>query len=87
MSMSEALVVYGGRGITAKIRDLSPVAISLNSSIAPKTGETVTVFLDGVGKLDSRVIGVKPPRVDLAFLTDTRERWRQLQALKKYLAT
>lgn len=85
MTLLEAVVVYDGRGITAKIRALSPAAISLNSRISPDPGDTVTVFIEGVGKFDSRVTDVRPPRVDLAFLTDTPERWRRLQALRKHL--
>lgn len=87
MSLFEAVVVYGGRGITARIRKLTPAAISLSSRIAPEPGEKVTVFIEGVGKFDSLVTDVRPQRIDLSFLTDTPERWRRLQALRKHLAS
>lgn len=89
MPLSEAVVVYDGHGVTSRIRSLSGAAISVQSDISPDTaptaGEDVTVFLDGVGKFDSRVTFVEAQRIDLAFLTDTQERWRQLQSLKKHL--
>ena len=85
MPLSEAVVVHNGRGVTSRIRSLSPAAISLHSGIAATPGEAVTVFLDGLGKLESRVTFANPPRLDLAFLTDTQERWRQLHALRRLL--
>lgn len=89
MPLSEAVVVYDGHGVTSTIRSLSGVSISVQSDIAadaaPAAGEDATVFLDGVGKFDSRVTFVEGLRIDLAFLTDTQERWRQLQSLKKHL--
>lgn len=86
MSISEAVVVYGGRGVASKVRSVSTAAMSINSDILPEAGEDLTVFIDGVGKFDSRVIYVQPPRIDLAFLTDTQERWRQLHTLRHELA-
>lgn len=85
MPYAEAVVVYRGHGITTRIRSLSAAAISVTGSILPATGENVTVFIDGVGRFDSRVAEVRPPRIDLEFLTDTRERWKRLQALRRYL--
>lgn len=82
MTISEAVVVYGGRGVTSKVRSVSTASMSINSDIVPNAGEDLTVFIDGVGKFDSRVVYVNPPRIDLAFLTDTQERWRQLQSLR-----
>lgn len=86
MSISEAVVVYRGHGVTTRIRSLSAAALSVDATILPAAGETVTVFIDGVGRFDSRVTDVSPPRIDLEFLTDTRERWRRLQALRRRLA-
>ena len=86
MAISEAVIVYDGHGVTSKVRNLSPASMSVQSDIVPSAGEDITVFIDGVGKFESRVTYVNPPRIDLAFLTDTRERWRQLQSLKKELA-
>ncbi len=85
MSISEAVVVYEGRGVTSTIRDLTAATVSIHSIIVPRAGEDVTIFLDGVGRFDSRVTFVNPPRIDLSFLTDTQERWRQMQALRKRL--
>lgn len=85
MAISEAVVVYGGRGVTSKVRSVSTAAMSISSDILPEAGEDLTVFIEGVGKFDSRVIYVKAPRIDLAFLTDTQERWRQLQSLRHEL--
>ena len=86
MTISEATIVYGGRGVTSKVRSVSAASMSINSEILPAAGEDLTVFIDGVGKFDSRVVYVKPPRIDLAFLTDTQERWRQLQTLRLEIA-
>ena len=85
MSFSEAVIVYEGRGVTSSIRALTAATVSIHSIIVPQTGEDVTIFIDGVGRFDSRVTLVKPPRIDLSFLTDTQERWRQLQNLRKRL--
>ena len=86
MSYTEAVVVYRGHGVTTRIRSLSAAAISVNASILPAPGETVTVFIDGAGRFESRVTDVDPPRIDLEFLTDTREQWRRLQGLRRRLA-
>jgi len=85
-TISEAVVVYDGHGVTTRVRNVSPASMSIQSEIVPSAGEDVTVFIDGVGKFDSRVTYVNPPRIDLAFLTDTTERWRQLQSLRRELA-
>jgi hypothetical protein len=82
----EAVVVYEGRGVTSRIRSLTAHSISIQSVIEPRPGETVTVFLDGLGRFDSRVDTVAPSRIDLSVLTDTQKRWRQLQDLRKRLS-
>ncbi len=86
MEISEAVVVYDGHGVTTKIRRLTTTAMTIDADVAPAAGDTVTVFIAGVGKMDSRVTYVSPPRIDLSFLTDTQERWRQLHLLRQELA-
>lgn len=86
MDVSEAVVVYDGRGVTTRVSRLTPTAMTVYADVTPTAGENVTVFIDGVGKMDSTVTYVAPPRIDLSFLTDTQERWRQLQALRQELA-
>ena len=86
MDVSEAVVVYDGRGITTRVSRLTATAITVYADVTPSAGENVTVFIDGVGKMDSRVTYAAPPRIDLSFLTDTQEHWRQLQALRQELA-
>lgn len=86
MDVSEAVVVYDGRGVTTRVSRLTPTAMTVYADVTPVAGEIVTVFIDGVGKMDSTVTYVAPPRIDLSFLTDTQQRWRQLQALRLELA-
>lgn len=85
MGISEAVVVYDGHGVTTQVSRLTATAITVYADVTPRAGEDVTVFIDGVGKIDSRVTYVSPPRIDLSFLTDTQERWRQLQLLRQEL--
>jgi hypothetical protein len=86
MEISEAVVVYDGHGVTTKIRRLTTTAMTVHANVTPAAGDTVTVFIAGVGKMVSRVTYVSPPRIDLSFLTDTQERWRQLHLLRQELA-
>tara|TARA_R110000868_G_scaffold28525_6_gene106870 strand:- start:3317 stop:3577 length:261 start_codon:yes stop_codon:yes gene_type:complete len=86
MGISEAVVVYDGHGVTTQVSRLSATAMTVYALVTPRPGDAVTVFIDGIGKLDSCVTYVSPPRIDLSFLTDTQERWRQLQALRQELA-
>lgn len=86
MSISEAVVVYGGHGVTTQVSRITATAITVCANVTPRAGEDVTVFIDGVGRMDSRVTSVSPPRIHLSFLTDTQERWRQLQLLRQELA-
>lgn len=59
--------------------------MTVQADVVPAAGDDITVFIDGVGKIESRVTYVAPPRIDLSFLTDTQERWRQLQLLHQEL--
>ncbi len=86
MDVSEAVVVYDGHGVTMRVSRLTATAMTVHADVTPRTGDDVTVFIDGIGRIDSRVTYVSPPRIDLSFLTDTQERWRQLQALRQELA-
>lgn len=86
MEVSEAVVVYDGRGVTTRVSRLTLTALTVYADVAPSAGEIVTVFIDGVGKMDTTVTYAAPPRIDLSFLTDTQERWRQLQTLHQELA-
>lgn len=86
MSISEAVVVYDGHGVTTQVSRLTATAITVSADVTPQAGEDVTVFIDGVGRIDSRVTYVSPPHIHLSFLTDTQERWRQLQLLRLELA-
>jgi len=70
MEISEAVVVYDGHGVTTKIRRLTTTAMRVHVNVTPAAGGTVTVFIAGVGKMDSRVTYLSPPRIDLSFLTD-----------------
>jgi hypothetical protein len=84
MSVSEAVIVYDGRGITARISRLTSTSMSVYADvIAPARGDEITVFIDGVGILDSCVTSVERPRIDLCFLTDTQARWRRIKALSR----
>lgn len=85
MEVPEAVVVYDGRGVTTRVSRITPTAMTVYAEVTPRAGENVTVFIDGVGKMDSTVTYVAPPRIDLSFLTDTQERWRQLQFLRQEL--
>ncbi|MGB0631014.1 MAG: hypothetical protein ACPGRZ_09985 [Alphaproteobacteria bacterium] len=86
MEITEAVVVFDGRGITSKVARVSPTAMIVNADVVPAAGDKVTVFIDGVGKIDSRVTGICPPHIELAFLTDTQERWRQLHVLRNEMS-
>lgn len=80
---SEAVIVYDGRGVTTRVSRLTATEMTVYADIiAPVAGEKVTVFIDGVGKIDSCVAAVEPPRIDLSFLTDTQARWRRIQTLR-----
>lgn len=85
MEVSEAVVVYDGRGVTTRVSRLTPTAMTVFADVTPTAGENVTVFIDGVGKMASTVTYAEPPRIELSFLTDTQEQWRQLQALRRGL--
>jgi hypothetical protein len=89
MSISEAVVVYDGHGVTTQVSRLTATSITVCADVTLHAGEDVTVFIDGVGRIDSRVTyvsPVSPPHIHLSFLTDTQERWRQLQLLRLELA-
>jgi hypothetical protein len=85
MEITEAVVVYNGHGVTSKVSRVSTTAMTVHSDVQPAAGDDVTVFIEGIGKLDSRVTDVSPPQIELSFLTDTQERWRQLQHLRQEL--
>jgi len=85
MEITEAVVVFEGRGVISKVSRVSPTAMIVNADVVPTAGDNVTVFIDGVGKMDSRVTGICPPHIELAFLTDTQERWCQLHVLRNEL--
>ena len=55
MEISEAVVVYDGHGVTTKIRRLTTTAMTVHTNVTPAAGDTVTVFIAGVGKMDSWV--------------------------------
>ena len=59
--------------------------MTVHAGVTPSARENVTVFIAGVGKMESCVTYVAPPRIDLSFLTDNQERWRQLQHLRQAL--
>lgn len=87
MDLSEAVIVYDGRGVTTRVSRLTTTAMTVYADvIAPSAGERVTVFLEGVGKIDSCVTAAEPPRIDLSFLTDTQARWRRIQSLRHELS-
>ena len=83
MEILEAVIVYDGHGVTTKIRCLTTTAMRVHANVTPAAGDTVTVFIAGVGKMDSWGTYLWPPRIDLSFLTDTQERWRQLHLLRQ----
>ena len=85
MEITEAVVVFEGRGVTSKVSRVSPTTMIVNADVVPDADDNVTVLIDGVGKIDSRVTGICPPHIELAFLTDTQERWRQLHILSNEL--
>tara|TARA_R110002072_G_scaffold180835_2_gene336824 strand:- start:698 stop:976 length:279 start_codon:yes stop_codon:yes gene_type:complete len=83
MDLTEAVIVYDGRGVTTRVSRLTTTAMSVYADVfSPLPGENVTVFIEGVGKIDSCVTAVEPPRIDLSFLTDTQARWRRIQTLR-----
>lgn len=86
MEITEAVVVFEGRGVTSKVSRVSPTTMIVNADVVPDADDNVTVLIDGVGKIDSRVTGICPPHIELAFLTDTQERWRQLHILRNELS-
>lgn len=87
MDVSEAVIVYDGRGVTTRVSRLTTTAMTVYADIiAPAAGDKVTVFIEGVGKIDSCVTAVEPPRIDLSFLTDTQARWRRIQTLRHELS-
>jgi hypothetical protein len=87
IDVSEAVIVYDGRGVTTRVSRLTTTAMTVYADIiAPVAGEKVTVFIEGVGKIDSCVTAVEPPRIDLSFLTDTQARWRRIQTLRHELS-
>lgn len=85
MEITEAVVVYDGHGVTSRVSRVSATAMTVHSDVQPAAGADVTVFIDGIGKLDSRVTDVSRRGIELSFLTDTQERWRQLQHLRQEL--
>ena len=81
------VIVYDGRGVTTRVSRLTTTAMTVYADIiAPAAGEKVTVFIEGVGKIDSCVTAVEPPRIDLSLLTDTQARWRRIQTLRHELS-
>ena len=83
-SVSEAVIVYNGRGVTTRVSRLTTTAMTVHAEvIKPAPGEEVSVFINGVGIIDSCVTAVQPPRIDLSFMTDTQDRWRRLQTLRR----
>ena len=85
--VSEAVIVYNGRGVTTRVSRLTTTAMTVYADvIAPSTGDEVTVFINGVGTIDSCVTAVKPPRIHLSFLTDTQDRWRRIQTLRREIS-
>ena len=80
--ITEAVVVFDGRGVSTRVARVSPTAMIVSADVIPVAGENVTVFIEGIGKLETRVAGISPPHIELAFLTDTQERWRQLHVLR-----
>ena len=86
MQITEAVVGYDGHGITSRVSRISGNAMTVIAEMSPAPNEEVTGFIDGVGKLDARVRAAKSSRIELALMTDTRERWQRLQKLRQHSA-
>ena len=58
IDVSEAVIVYDGRGVTTRVSRLTTTAMTVYADIiAPVAGEKVTVFIDGVGSTWSGASG------------------------------
>ena len=72
MEISEAVVVYDGHGVTTKIRRLTTTAMTVHANVTPAAGDTVTVFIAGVGKMGSRVTYTCRRRGSICRFSPTR---------------
>ena len=58
----------------------------VDADVVAAAGENITVVIDGVGKMDSRAAGICRRHIELACMTDTQERSRQLHVQRLQLS-